>query len=138
MKILVSACLMGVNCKYNGENNADPNILALAEKHNLIPICPEQLGGLPTPRIAAEISDSRVVTASGEDVTAEFQKGAAETLRLAKLLKADAAILKAKSPSCGNKQVYDGTFTHALIPGSGLTAQALMDAGIQVLSELEI
>ncbi len=135
MKILISACLLGVCCRYDGQSKANPVILALAGKHELIPVCPEQLGGLPTPRPPSEIREGRVVNSLGLDVMAQYQKGAAETLRLFAFLKADLAILKARSPSCGCGQVYDGSFSSALIPGDGITAQLLKANGIPVLTE---
>ena len=101
MRILVSACLLGVRCRYDGESKACPAALDLAKEHELIPICPKQLGGLPTPRTPAEIQGERVVTRDGRDVTKEYQKGAEEAARLYQLLRCDCAILKARSPSCG-------------------------------------
>ena len=136
MRLLVSACLLGACCRYDGGSKPCPEILALADSHALIPVCPEQLGGLPTPRPPAEIqSDGRVVNNRGEDVTAAYEKGAAEALRLCRLLRCDAAVLKARSPSCGCESVYDGSFTGALIPGRGVAAQCLLDAGVPVFSE---
>ena len=112
MRILVSACLLGSPCKYNGGDNLCPRLLELAQDHTLIPLCPEQLGGLPTPRPPAERKDSCVITQSGKDVTEFYQKGASEVARLARLLGAEAAVLKARSPACGCGSIYDGTFTH--------------------------
>ena len=137
MKILVSACLLGLCCRYDGKSKADPRVLALRERHELIPVCPEQLGGLPTPRPPAEIRGDRVITCQGQDVTAAYEKGAAETLRLCQLLHADGAILKARSPSCGKGQVYDGSFSGVLTPGHGVTAQLLLTHGIPVWTEDE-
>lgn len=138
MKILVSACLLGVNCKYSGGNNFHPEVLALKEKHTLIPLCPEQLGGLSTPRPPAERKGDQIITQEGKDVTDPYQKGAEELLRLARLLGAELAILKARSPACGPNGIYNGTFSHTLIPGQGIAAQALLEAGIPVHSEDEI
>lgn len=135
MRLLVSACLLGAGCKYDGGHNACPRVLALAKGHTLIPVCPEQLGGLPTPRTPAERSGERVMTEDGRDVTAQYRKGAAEALHLAKLLGAEGAVLKARSPSCGCGCIYDGTFTHTKIPGNGVTAQTLLDAGCPVWTE---
>jgi len=139
---IVSACLVGVNCKYSGGHNLDPRIKKLVEEGKAIPVCPEQLGGLATPRPPAEIKDgdgssvlkgeARVINADGRDVTETFIKGARETLKLAQLVKADKAILKAKSPSCGCGVIYDGTFTGKLIKGNGVAAQLLLDNGIAV------
>ena len=135
MNILVSACLMGVACKYSGGDNGCPDVLALGKRHILIPVCPEVYGGLPTPRPPAERQGDRVVTESGTDVTAQYQKGAMAAVQLAQLTGCEAAVLKKNSPSCGCGQIYDGTFTHTLTQGSGLTAEALQQAGIPVYNE---
>ncbi len=135
MRILVSACLLGVRCRYDGESKACPAVLDLAKEHELVPVCPEQLGGLPTPRVPAEIQGERVVTRDGRDVTKEYQKGAEEAARLYQLLRCDCAILKARSPSCGCGQVYDGAFSGTLTPGDGVTAQALKRLGVRVMTE---
>ena len=133
--ILVSACLLGVPCRYDGTGTVDERILALAKKRCLIPVCPEQLGGLPTPRPSAERSGTRVLTRDDRDVTAPFQRGAEETLRLARLFSCRIAILKANSPSCGSGQIYDGCFCGRLVPGDGMTAALLKQDGLTVLSE---
>ena len=133
--ILVSACLLGVPCRYDGAGQSDERIVALAKSHHLIPVCPEQLGGLPTPRPSAERSGTRVLTRDDRDVTAPFTRGAEETLRLARLFSCRIAILKANSPSCGSGQIYDGCFCGRLIPGDGLTAALLKQDGLTVLSE---
>ncbi|MBR4540345.1 MAG: DUF523 domain-containing protein [Clostridia bacterium] len=135
MRIMVSACLLGLCCRYDGKSKSNDRVLALAEKHELIPVCPEQLGGLPTPRPPAEIQEGRVINCLGQDVTAQYEKGAAEALRLYDLLHCDCALLKARSPSCGAEQVYDGTFSGTLIPGQGIAAQMLSRYQITVLSE---
>ena len=135
MRILVSACLRGLCCRYAGKSKANERVRRLAEKHELIPVCPEQLGGLPTPRPPAEIRDGRVINCLGQDVTAQYEKGAAETLRLYDLLQCDCALLKARSPSCGSETVYDGSFSGTLIPGQGIAAKALSQRNIPVLSE---
>ena len=109
--------------------------MALAATHRLVPICPEVCGGLPTPRPAAERDGDRVVTAAGDDVTAEYQRGARVAVELAQAVGARRAVLKARSPSCGGEQIYDGTFTRTLRSGAGVTATALRGAGIEVLSE---
>ena len=136
MRLLVSACLLGCPCRYDGAAKPCPAVLALAERHELVPVCPEQLGGLPTPRPPAERRGDRVVTQSG-DVTEQYRRGAAEAVRLARLLRCDGAVLKEKSPSCGRSTVYDGTFTRTLTPGDGVTAEALLAAGIPVYGESE-
>lgn len=133
--ILCSACLLGVKCRYNGKSKLSKRIIKLAKKAILVPVCPEQLGGLPTPREPAEQKGKRVFTKSGRDVTKNFQKGAKEVLRIAKLLGAKEAILKQKSPSCGSGQIYDGTFSKTLIKGNGVTTALLKKYGIKIFSE---
>ena len=137
MKILISACLLGVCCRYDGASKAHPLVLALAERHTLVPVCPEQLGGLPTPRPPAERRDGRVVTQS-DDVTEQYRRGAEETLKLCKLLGCEAAVLKERSPSCGYGQIYDGTFSGTLTAGDGVTAALLAAHGIPVYGESRI
>lgn len=135
MTILVSACLLGAACKYSGGDNACPAVRALAQEHTLIPVCPEVYGGLPTPRPPAERRGRRVVTEDGADVTAAYQKGAQTALELARLTGCRAAILKKNSPSCGHGTIYDGTFTHTVIAGSGCTAALLAAQDIPVYNE---
>ena len=137
-KILVSACLLGVNCKYDGENNINEKVLEYIKDKEVIPICPEIYGGLKTPRTPSEILKDKVMTKDNIDVTKEYRKGAEETLYLAKLFNVKKALLKAKSPSCGNKEIYDGTFTKNKIKGMGITARLLKENGIEILSEEEI
>ncbi|MCF7911280.1 MAG: DUF523 domain-containing protein [Candidatus Cloacimonetes bacterium] len=137
-KILISACLAGMNCKYDGGNNLHPEIIKLVESGAAILICPEQMGGLPTPRLPAEIIGDSVFNNIGEDVTAQFAKGATETLRLAKLYGITKAILKERSPSCGVHYIYDGTFSGTKIKGSGLTCLLLQAHGIKISSEEEL
>ena len=138
MRILVSACLLGVCCRYDGESKLCQAVLDLAKEHELVPVCPEQLGGLPTPRTPAEIQGERVVTRDGRDVTKEYQKGAEEAARLYQLLRCDCAILKARSPSCGCGQVYDGAFSGTLTPGDGIAVQALKRINARVITEERI
>lgn len=138
MRILVSACLLGTACRYDGRSKAHPAVMELAKRHELVPVCPEQLGGLPTPRAPSERRGDRVVMADGTDVTAEFCRGAAETLRLCRLLGCEAAVLKERSPSCGKEQIYDGTFSGTLTDGWGVTAELLRQNGIPVYGESEI
>ena len=138
MKILVSACLLGCPCRYDGQSRENPAVLALAKEHTLIPVCPEQLGGLPTPRTPSERIGDKVMMKTGEDVTAAYEKGAKTALRLAKLLHADCALLKARSPSCGKGLIYDGSFTGKLTPGDGVTAALLAENGIPVFTEEEL
>ncbi len=134
--ILVSACLCGINCKYNGGNNIDEKVLQMVRGGLAIPVCPEQLGGLPTPRTPAEIKivdgEKRVVTKDGRDVTENYQKGAQEVLRIAQELKIKKAILKKKSPSCGLDEIYDGTFSNNLTKGNGVTTDLLLKNDIEV------
>ena len=138
MTILVSACLLGVNCRYNGTGGLREELLKLMTAHSLIPICPEQLGGLPTPRPPAECRSGRVITDEGNDVTTAFQTGACEALKLARLYSCHYAILKERSPSCGSGRIYDGTFSGALTYGDGITAALLKSHGIRVFGESEI
>lgn len=139
MNILISACLLGIDCKYNGENNKVQALVEALDNIRFIPVCPEQLGGLTTPRLPAEIvytnGKRRVVNKELSDVTREFEKGAEETLKLAKLYYCQAAILKERSPSCGGRQIYDGSFLGKVKQGKGLTAELLMENGIKVYSE---
>lgn len=136
-KALISACLLGIDCKYNGGNNRLPEekLGRLRESHELIPVCPECCGGLTTPRTPSERLGDRVVSKSGEDVTAQFCEGARAALRIAGFYGAKLAILKANSPSCGSGTVYDGTFTGTLVPGDGVTAEMLKAHGIKVIDE---
>ena len=138
MKILVSACLLGLNCRYCGGGCLDERVAALAKEFCLIPVCPEQLGGLPTPREPDEILNGRVVSKSGADNTEYFERGANEVLRLAKTIGCEAAILKERSPSCGSSMIYDGTFTGHKISGAGVTASLLTKNGVKVYSEENI
>lgn len=138
VKLLVSACLLGACCRYDGASREHPLAKKLAERYPLIPVCPEQLGGLPTPRPPAERRGERVVTQSGEDVTERYRRGAEETLRLCRMLDCEAAVLKERSPSCGAGAVYDGTFSGVLASGDGVTAALLRDGGIPVYGESQI
>lgn len=140
MNILVSACLLGVNCRYDGKNHFQEKLEKLAKIHTVIPVCPEQLGGLPTPREPVELklnADGKIqaITKDGKIKTKEFQKGAKETSRIAQVMNCEAAILKEKSPSCGTHKIYDGTFQGVLITGHGMTAQALLDMQIPIYTE---
>ena len=135
MKLLVSACLMGACCRYDGKSNKLPQLARLSEVCTCVPVCPEQLGGLPTPRVPAEVQGDRVVDREGRDVTAAFRRGAEEAVRLAELCGCQAALLKERSPSCGCGRIYDGTFTHTLVPGDGVFTALLKAHGIPVYSE---
>ena len=135
MRILVSACLLGLPVRYDGLSKPCERVVSLRENHILIPICPEQLGGLPTPRPRAEISNGRVVNEFGEDVTENFKKGAMITLKIAEVTGVELAILKSKSPSCGIGLVYDGSFSGRLVEGNGMTAELLIENGYRVVDE---
>ena len=136
--LLVSACLLGVQCNHEGGHSKRAAVESLGAAHMLVPICPEACGGLPTPRPAAECRAGRVVTEAGEDVTAQYERGASAAVELARAVGARRAVLKARSPSCGSRQVYDGTFTRTLHDGEGVTAAALRAAGIEVVSEEDL
>ena len=135
--ILVSRCLAGFNCRYDGGNNLVPEIRQLLEDGLAVTACPEQLGGLPTPRIPSERVGNRVVNREGTDVTAEFKAGAEAALRIARENSCRTAILKSRSPSCGKGCIYNGQFTGELVPGNGVTTDLLLHHGIEVLTEEE-
>lgn len=137
-KILISACLVGDNCKYNGGNNLNPHIEKLLEKYELIPFCPEVEGGLNIPRNPSEIKGNSVFMDNGNDVTENFNKGAKKALMLCLYLKIKKAVLKERSPSCGTHQIHDGSFSNKLINGMGVSAKLLKDNGIEVYSEEEL
>ena len=133
MKIMVSACLTGENCKYNGRSNLNAKVTALTAENELIPVCPEVMGGLPVPRIPAEIVNGTVTNQAGSSVDAEFRLGAEKALRIAEREKPDLIILQSRSPSCGVKQRYDGTFSGTLTDAPGVTAELLMKNGFNVV-----
>jgi len=136
--ILVSSCLLGICTRYDGNSQANPEIIKLTKTKILIPVCPEQLGGLSTPREPAEIVGNRVITKNGKDVTENFIKGAKETLKIAKIFGIKLAILKQYSPSCGCGKIYDGSFRGTVVKGDGITTRVLKKEGIMVVSEEEI
>lgn len=138
MKILVSACLLGKNCKYNGGNNLNQGVLEFIEGHEIIGVCPEQLGGLSTPRLPAEFVDGVVTNKEGVSVDAEFRKGAQSALAAALENKVDLAILQSRSPSCGVKEIYDGSFSGKKIKGQGVFAKLLSAHGIKVLDAEDV
>ena len=138
MRLLISACLLGACCRYDGASKPQPWVEALAKRHELVPVCPEQLGGLPTPRPPAERRGDAVVTEAGADVTAQYRRGAEEALQLCRLLDCGAAVLKERSPSCGRGTVYDGTFTGTLTSGDGVTAELLRAEGVPVYGESQV
>ena len=134
-RYVVSACLAGQDCRYDGRSNLRPAIAALVEAGQAVPVCPEVMGGLPTPRNPCEQKDGRVVSATGEDRTAEFAAGAEAALYIAEEHGCCAAILKARSPSCGCGRIYDGTFSHTLTDGDGLFAALLRKKGFALFTE---
>ena len=133
MKIMVSACLLGENCKYNGGNNLNPELLRLLSGHTVIPVCPEVLGGLPVPRIPAEIVDGTVINREGVSVDAAFRRGEGKALEIAAAEQPDLVILQPRSPSCGAGQIYDGTFSGTLVRGKGVFAEMAVNAGFRVM-----
>ena len=135
---LCSACLLGINCRYDGKNKLNKKVLRLTKKEILIPVCPEIFGGLPTPREPAEQRGKTVITKTGKDVTEYFKKGAKEVLKIAKLFNAKEAILKQESPSCGSGKIFDGTFSGKIIKGNGVTTSLLKKNKIKVLSEEDL
>ncbi|MBU3101671.1 MULTISPECIES: DUF523 domain-containing protein [Clostridium] len=146
--IIVSSCLCGINCRYDGSNNLDTQVLKLLKEGKVIPVCPEQLGGLATPREPCEILNGNgldvidgkatIIGTKNNDATSSFLKGAYETLKIAEEIGATVAILKARSPSCGVSKIYDGTFSGTLRPGNGVTAELLLSKGIKVFTEEDL
>ena len=136
-KLLISACLLGVECKYSGGSNALPEetIEKLRTRYRLIPVCPETAGGLPTPRDPSERLGERVVSCRGADVTAQFKKGAEAALTLARRYGCTTALMKEHSPSCGSGLIYDGSFLGKLVKGDGCAAELLKAAGVSVVGE---
>ena len=138
---LVSACLVGMNCRYDGKDSPNEKVMELVKQGKAIPVCPEQLGGLATPRICCEIvkgpDNRRVINKEGDDQTEEFLLGAERTLAIVKALEIKKAIMKSRSPSCGCGQIYDGTFSGRLIPGNGLTVELLFQNNIEIITEEE-
>lgn len=138
MTILVSACLLGENCKYNGGSNYSKKVCDFVKGCEVIPVCPEVLGGLPTPRIPSEIAGGVVRNREGVSVDREFRTGAEKALEIAQNHHAELAILQSRSPSCGVKEIYDGTFSGKKIPGQGVFAGMLLRAGIRVLDAEDV
>lgn len=136
--IAISACLLGIACRYDGESKLYKDIEKLREKYILVPICPEIYGGLATPRPPAEIQGDRVINVHGVDLTKNYKLGAQTSLEICKLNNISKAVLKAKSPSCGKGLVYDGSFSGRLIDGDGITAKVLEEHGIRVFSEEDL
>ena len=137
-KILVSACLLGIKCRYDGRSVPNDRVIALSKKYSLIPVCPEIYGGLPTPRTPSERVGERVLMRDGSDVTDNYMRGAVAAYELCRTLDVRVAVLKAKSPSCGRGEIYDGSFSGTLTDGDGVCAEYLTRMGIRVLTENEI
>lgn len=133
-KILVSSCLLGLNCRYDGGNNYSKEVEEFLKNYEVIPICPEIMGGLPTPRTPSERQADKVINKEGKDVTEQYEKGARECLFLAQKYDVKKALLKLRSPSCGSKEIYDGTFSHTIIEGDGVTAELFKKNEIEVIS----
>src|SRR5215831_12078295 len=132
--VIVSACLLGVRCNQGGEANTDESVVSLHATHRVIPVCPETAGGLPTPRAWAERqADGTVRDEHGNDVTEWFRRGATHAVQLAAATGAQRAVLKARSPSCGCREIYDGSFSRTRVAGEGVTAEALREAGLEVV-----
>lgn len=137
--LLVSSCLLGVRCNHRGDASTSESVVALRDSHRIVAVCPESVGGLPTPRPAAERqSDGTVRTADGDDVTEFYERGAEHAVGLALASGAARAVLKARSPSCGCHEIYDGSFTRKLRAGEGVTAEALRRAGLEVVTEEDV
>lgn len=136
--LLISACLLGTPCRYDGASKKYETVEALSKKYNLIPVCPEVLGGLPTPRTPSERIGDRVVMKDGRDVTKNYFDGAKEALKTAKRFGCKKALLKARSPSCSPDMIYDGSFSGTLVKGEGVAAELLRREGITVYSEEEL
>lgn len=135
MKIMVSACLLGYNVKYDGKSNLNSELIEFLKDYEIISICPEVMGGLSIPRVPSEIKGNKVINKDNIDVTKEFTMGAEKTLEIAKENNIKVAILKERSPSCGSTNIYDGSFTNNIINGQGITAKLLIENGIKVFNE---
>ncbi|MCK5641894.1 MAG: DUF523 domain-containing protein [Gammaproteobacteria bacterium] len=135
---LCSACLLGINCRYNGRRKPNKKMINLSAKETLLPVCPEQLGGLATPRIISEIKNGCVINKEGVDITKKFRQGAEEVLKIVKLYSIKEVILKQRSPSCGCGQISDGTFSGTIIKGDGITTKLLKENGINVITEEDL
>jgi len=136
--IIISACLLGAGCRYDGKSLHLDRLDELTEKYNLIPLCPEILGGLGIPRSPAERTGDKIIDSAGQDVTGYFYRGAEEALKMARLFNCRYAVLKEKSPSCGYGKIYDGTFSGVLVDGNGVTAELFAKNGIAVIGETQI
>ena len=137
-KIIVSACLLGRNCKYSGGNNRNEAVLSYVKGREVIPVCPEVAAGMPVPRPPVELREGRVITCEGKDLDAVYRAGVARTLKEIEGEEIACAILKAKSPTCGVHEIYDGTFSGQKIKGRGILAEALVKAGIRIIDEKDV
>ncbi len=133
-KCIVSACLAGLKCRYDGESKTDLNIVEMVKNNLAIPVCPEQLGGLPTPRLPSEILNDKVFSISGEDVTLQFERGVEEAMKIVELTNCHLAYLKSKSPMCGLNNIYNGKFNGTLTNGDGYFARELKKKGVKICS----
>ena len=138
MKILVSACLLGENCKYNGGNNYSPAVAEFLKDKEVLPVCPEMMAGMSCPRTPIEIVDGVLMDRNGNNVDAAMREAVEKAMEMIRKEEIQCAILQSRSPSCGVNQIYDGSFSGKLIPGSGVLAQALKDAGYQVIDAEDI
>ena len=138
MKVLVSACLIGENCKYDGKNNYSQKLMDFLKDKEYVAVCPEMLGGLKSPRIPCEIVDGVVMNRAGENVDKYFREGAAKALQIATENNIDMAVLQQRSPTCGAGIIYDGTFSGNKIPGNGITTETLLREGFRVISDEEL
>ena len=137
MKLIVSKCLLGYPCRYDGKSVPSQAVIDLQNKYELVPVCPEELGGLKTPRIPAEIVGDRVIRKDGKDITLEYTSGAVAALEIAKENNCTVAILKSKSPSCGKGKIYDGTFNGRLTDGDGICVRLFEKNNIDIFTENE-
>ena len=132
--VLISACLLGLYCRYDGRCESDARVMALAQRHTLVPVCAEQLGGLPTPRDSVELRQGRALTRNGVDLTEAFRRGAAQVETIARLTGVRVAVLQPRSPSCGIGVIYDGSFSGTLMAGHGILAESLEKMGLILLA----
>lgn len=135
VEYVVSACLAGCKCRYDGKDNLCPKVKQLVEEGRAVTVCPEVMGGMTTPRIPSERKDGKVINSNGDDNTAYFVRGVEKSIEVVKEYNIKKAILKAKSPSCGNKYIYDGTFSKTLVEGKGLLAEKLTELGLEIYDE---
>ena len=138
MKILISACLLGENCKYNGGNNYNPAVAEFVKKQDVLPICPEMMAGMGCPRTPIEIVDGVLMDRNGNNVDAAMREAVVQAMEMIRKENIQCAVLQSRSPTCGVNQIYDGSFSGKLIPGSGVLAQALKDEGYRVIDAEDI